>query len=288
MTPVQRRQLNAAMQQDEPEQGSNTQSNSQSENGTDLSSEDQELASILRNRFDDPSTNETVTRTINVPGVGEVHKSTLISLLNSSNGQLSKDRLKRVQSLQLEKEKKQDNDVDVETKKEVGLFSDVAVSVKYRNGGIVYEIGRVERMRKPGNRGFVEYKRPISLEDQNCANVLLYMSMYTMENGKYVYVATSKKEVPASAAIIGVKMQYDATKRTYSLDDSDAEELKSFIEDHNNNRKSAPKKRKTLRDQQMPDEGRRVASIVPNNDNTQEVGVRRSDRARRHVTYESY
>ncbi len=102
--------------------------------------------------------NEKSKLTLLVPQVGEVHKSTIVSLLNSNPTKISKDRLKRVRMCS--KYEKETNSTIASN--EIGLFDDVAIFTKDETPS--YKIVRVIRMRNRA-RAITEYIRPISLND---------------------------------------------------------------------------------------------------------------------------
>ena len=102
MAPDQQRVLLGAMRDDDRDK---TMSNTVMNHDGVTEPQDQEIASLLRHHLDEDhegemsSVSQKTTRTISVPDAGDIHKSTLVSLFNSSSdGQLSKDRLKRVQA----------------------------------------------------------------------------------------------------------------------------------------------------------------------------------------------
>lgn len=74
--------------------------------------------------------------------------------------------------------------VTVETKSEIGLFSDIAVLVQDKSKPPTYRIARVTRMRKDGaSRGKVEYTKPIPLnENHKYGYVELTVNMYKSVN----------------------------------------------------------------------------------------------------------
>ena len=73
------------------------------------------------------------------------------------------------------------------------------------------------------------------------------------------------------------------------MDDTDAEELECFITEQKKQTLPPPIKRKTTKAQCVPDEGRRVTSVVPNNtEDSSGSGARQSDRTRCKVSYETY
>lgn len=75
---------------------------------------------------------------VNVPEVGEIHKSTIFTMLNNSLGGLSKDRLRRVRSKHVGLHVSQ----SVSIANEVGLFDDVAVHTKVDRAHEI-RVGRV-------------------------------------------------------------------------------------------------------------------------------------------------
>ena len=102
----------------------------------------------------------TVKLTVNVPGVGYVHKSTLVSLLNSSPTGVSCDWLKPVK---MGSKYLQEPDINI-VSNEIGLFDDIALYFKDKNKPPEYKIARMIRMRNQG-RATIQYRRPVSLDD---------------------------------------------------------------------------------------------------------------------------
>lgn len=84
-------------------------------------------------------------------------------------------------------------DEQVEIRKMVGLFSDVAVLIKTSGQNSAWQLGRIQRMRK----GTLDYTKPVIVDDVEHQNIDIIMLMYESfdEDGKTLYkYSTSKKE----------------------------------------------------------------------------------------------
>ena len=142
---------------------------------------------------DNRNEGKKVSATIQVPDVGPVHKATFFSLLNSNpNGELSKDRLKRVRA------RSTTQTGSVITSNEIGIHDDVAVYIKDAGQPGRFSLGRIQRMRNK-EKGTVEYTKPISLANQEkYPKLQLLMSMYqtsSITDGEvFVYKATDARE----------------------------------------------------------------------------------------------
>ena len=117
----------------------------------------------------------------------EVYKASVVVLLNDKPGErLSTGRLKQVKS----------GSSDIghvemlpdQTRRDVLLHSDVA----YLEGK-TYQVGRVQRMIKPANRGKIEYRRPINLDEESNSNIILHIVSYKFNNSEYMFSPGSIK-----------------------------------------------------------------------------------------------
>ncbi len=90
--------------------------------------------------------------------VGEVHKSTVLGMLNASHQGLSNDRPKRVRSKHISVSVAS----LVNVSNEIGLFDDVAVSVRQGKKKAV-QLARVVRMRNKAKK-FIKFKKTVSLD----------------------------------------------------------------------------------------------------------------------------
>eukprot|EP00112_Aurelia_sp_Birch-Aquarium-sp1_P019012 Seg4620.1 transcript_id=Seg4620.1/GoldUCD/mRNA.D3Y31 product="hypothetical protein" protein_id=Seg4620.1/GoldUCD/D3Y31 len=106
------------------------------------------------------TSDENISATMKIPGVGVRYKSTVIAELNE-NEKLSLDRLKRVRAPVRKGKGTATNEVDEEL---ACLFDDWAIKSSKESCG--YVIGHIVRIRRKGKkRGYVEYTRPISTEE---------------------------------------------------------------------------------------------------------------------------
>ena len=133
-----------------------------------------------------------VALTVKVPT--EVHKSTIISVLNISPGGISTDRLKRVKrKIPLDlggKEKEIRND-------EVGLFDNVAIHVKEASSSSYSKIGRILRMRNR-NKSIVEFRKLVSLGNtEKYPNLYILVNLYVKDDAnEYSYNYSYKNKQP--------------------------------------------------------------------------------------------
>lgn len=225
---------------------------------------------------------------------GPVHKSTLVALLNASPTEaLSKDRLRRVRNQQnLSTETTTDGAIaqhdTINYRTEFGLYSDVAIFIKDRGSPPTFKLGRIHRMLKPGNvRGKLEFKRPISLNDEQHQNVELTLTMYAKQcdqRGVFKYLPGNTRDFTVYSVIMGVKLSIQDNE-CYTLDEQDCQELEAFLQSQaaptRINRNTETHNR---REQDIADDGRRVTIVEPTDllsDN------RRSRRRRRHIDFEN-
>ena len=162
-----------------------------------------------------------VALTVKVPNIGEVHKSTIFSMLNISPGGISTDRLKRVKSkipLDLgQKEKEIRNN-------EVSLFDDVAIHVKEASSSSYFKIGRILRMRNR-NKSIVQFRKPVSLGNtEKYPNLYILVNLYVKDNAtEYSYndKSSSHEEFSFNSIIMKVTLElHDSGKFTLSTNDT--------------------------------------------------------------------
>ena len=104
---------------------------------------------------------ERTVPTVRVPGIGPVHKATLVAQLNRDPN-VSAERLRRVRSAHGTKKVGLEEDMD--TTPTVGLYDDLAILIRGKNPSFL--IARVVRIRNkvPSGR-LIEYKQPIFVTD---------------------------------------------------------------------------------------------------------------------------
>ena len=66
----------------------------------------------------------------------------------------------------------------VETRSDVGMFSDVVVLVRERGGPARFRFGRIARTRRGGKRGKVEYTRPVPVHSSEYGVLEIILNMY--------------------------------------------------------------------------------------------------------------
>lgn len=155
---------------------------------------------------------------INVPGHGQVYKSTLISMLNSG-GELSKDRLKRVQAPTVLTPVTDAIDND-----EIALFADILV--KYRND---YSFGRILRMYVTEPRK-TEYVRPFHINQEQNPSLKLLVKLYnSATEGDRIYSYSGIEIEVSCRSVTGrVRMDYNSEDSLYYVDETTSETLKSL------------------------------------------------------------
>ena len=231
---------------------------------------------------------------------GPVHKSTLTSLLNSTSAEkLSKDRLRRVRSKATTLQDCEP-DLTVDYRKEIGLFHDVAIFIKDRGVPTTYLLGRVQHMtKKSENRGKIEYRRPINLDDPQHQGVEIYVTVYQEAGEVFRYCPGNTKLFMAYSVIMGVQLTVQDDD-SFVLSATDKQELNCFID---SNRKSSKRRAGTKatsnvqtandsttvfppsKDLQVGDDGRVVVLVEPV---SSEDGQRRSQRKRKAVVFDDY
>lgn len=176
---------------------------------------------------------QNVSNTLNVPGFGAVHKTTLVARLNSCpDGDLSWDRHLRVRygKHSHAAECVSDN----EAQDHVGLFDDVALYVKDKNKSPEWRLGRVIRMRNK-TRSTMDYLKPVNIHDKKYSNLYLMVNLYTKEEDMFCYNANSPAiEYSLANVIMKVTLTFNKSDGSYSLDQRDRAQLSEFLENARN------------------------------------------------------
>lgn len=149
--------------------------------------EDEEVGDIhqivnpLLDSFNTNKEAEERSATLLIPGIGRRYKSTIIAELRN-NPELSTDRLRRVRGAgtSSESEKTGDND-SMDSGDSVALLDDCAFYDPTCAGKFI--LGRVQRMRKKGKNGFIEYVCPVDLGNKP-ADVEVIVSKYCRTSGE--------------------------------------------------------------------------------------------------------
>ena len=226
-----------------------------------------------------------VAHTLNVPGYGAVHKSTIVAKLNSCpNGNLTWDRTLRVRYGKVSSE----NISNIESYNQVGLFDDVALYIKDQRSPPEWKLGRVIRMRNK-ERTTVEYIHPVNIQDTRKYPKLYFMvNMYSKNDNTFAYHSNSQPaEFNVSSVIMKVSLTFkDEAGGTYSLDDGDRQKLEDFKASVSATRPIRRNQRNLEISQQetaVSGEGRVVVEVLP----TPHVpgGPRTSSRKRRQRIY---
>ena len=228
----------------------------------------------------DPVADVQVENTLQLPGFGAVHKSTLVAKLNSCpNGNLTWDRSIRVR---YGKSQQKGKPVDTETNEQVGLFDDVAVYAKERGKPAKWKLGRVIRMRNK-EKSSMEYRHPVNVHDTSKYPKLYFLiNLYDEKDCKYRYL---KGEEPVEYSLTNVIMKVtltldDLTLDLYSLDEHDRKRLDQFM--LNTTSTHQKESRKTTRrkndETAVSGEGLVVLELEPA---SQKEGIRTSQRKRK-------
>eukprot|EP00112_Aurelia_sp_Birch-Aquarium-sp1_P000648 Seg1061.2 transcript_id=Seg1061.2/GoldUCD/mRNA.D3Y31 product="hypothetical protein" protein_id=Seg1061.2/GoldUCD/D3Y31 len=220
--------------------------------------------------------------TVHVPDVGEIHKSTVFTMLNSSPEGLSKDRLRRVKS----KHVNVSSASSVNLANEVGLFDDFAVCLNKQK---TLKLGRIMRMRNK-TRNVVEFKKPVSLNAKSTyPNLQLTINFYYQEGNEYTYdvFKTISDTVGFNSIVMKAKLTLREAGR-FSLDPIDLLSLEDF-------RKNMLKKKNTQKESRrqvataqsaISAEGR-VVLVTRGAESDNSDDRRHSQRARRIVLHEA-
>ena len=247
-----------------------------------------EIATELRHQLETGDEKSKHCPTVTVPNTNQqIHKSTLISMLNSNGGEkLSKDRLRRVQSAKTQQTQDCQNEIASNHRKEIGLYHDIAFTVRQANE-ISYKLGRVQRIIKQG-RCKVEYKRPIDLDETKNDNINLHVILYEENANVYTYAVGQWKVLQVKDVIMGVELNYDEDGDKFSMDVEDRKELHNFIQVENNKRIHQKKKRgersQAVSANNVGIDGRVVVDVEPIQNTS---GNRRSDRRRKAIVHDS-
>lgn len=192
-----------------------------------------------------------------VPGVSVRYKSTAIAELRN-NPHLSLDRWRRIRDACAASRQSCNLKTDDQSNDALCLFDDCAIHIPAEQNQII--LGRVQRMRKKGRRGYVEYVQPVSLEDRP-ANVEILYSQYKKQGDLYCHTEESIP-APLSSVICGVKIQIQSDNELFLLPQSDLNIISDFL---NALRKPAnPRCARNIQPQQrdIKDDGRRVDPVL--------------------------
>ena len=229
--------------------------------------------------------------TIKVSGAGEIHKSTVCSLINANPEGVSKDRLKRVKS-KVTAVSTHKGSAALNNSNDLCLFDDIAFFMKDKGQPPCYGIAHVIRMRNK-SKSTVEYKKPVSLLNRKrFAGLHLLTHPYEEDGEQYVYISNKTTDVLFGKVIMKVKLTVQ-DNGNFALDSGDRKSLKEFITNISgrNTRKMLKNTACIYRKQLLSNsnsEGRvviPVESAVTVNGNETE-GVRKSKRKRKAIIYE--
>ena len=219
--------------------------------------------------------------TLNVPGTGEVHKSTIFALLNSDPKGLSTDRLRRVRS----KVAIQAGCRELESE-ELSLFDDVGLYIKDKDRPPTFMLGRVLRMRNMG-RGTVEYKKQVSLKQQDqYPKLKILTNLYTKVGSTFIYNCEKITEFSIENVIAKVKLTINDDKG-FDLSRNDEEVLTEFIQNvtQKSKRVNSRCQNKSHSAESRAADGRAVV-LVDGNSSGDVDGRQRSRRKRKAIFFE--
>ena len=148
------------------------------------------------------------------------------------------------------------------------LFDDYAFS----QGGKL-SFGQVQRMRiKGSNRGYVDYRLPISFEEANSKNLLVTLQIYASQpdNPRILLHDASLNEIKAQCIIAQVNLSFDGDNQIYHIPESEFENCKVVQQGKNTSTN-------LRRDQSAPFDGT-VRMVTDPEENLS--GLRRSSRKR--------
>ena len=204
------------------------------------------------------TTNTRKTKpTILVPGVGERYKSTVVAELRN-NPSLSTDRLRRVRNASVNA--KDACGISESQLNSVSLFDDCAF-IERKNSGDTFVLGRVQRMRKKGKRGFVEYIKPVSLDDRP-KDVEVIFSKYKLAQERYFDHTEEMDKKPLSSVICKVSLSLNCAKDMYELCKDDDETIQNFVRSLQRARPQPATASNQVTNSNMDDDGRRVESVM--------------------------
>ena len=221
-----------------------------------------------------------VANTLEVPGYGAVHKSTLVAKLNSCpNGNLNWDRSMRVRYGK--GAQKTTWDAGRESPDYVGLYDDIALCVREKGKPAQWKLGRVIRMRNR-DRSTVEYLRPVNIHDtRKYPKLCFVVNLYSKSNNTFDYPTnTQPVEFNLSNVIMKVTLSFDGTSDRYTLDEHDKARLDEFIVNTSSSHRKHTTTIRTKRTQETRlDEGVVVVDVEPQPNTSN--GTRTSMRKRR-------
>ena len=213
---------------------------------------------------------------------GRVHKSTLVSTLNSGT-KPSSDRLKRVRARQC----RGGGQIDIPEHSSLRLYGEVVYGKN--------NIGRILKMTNSQGKSKLNYVKPITFDDHTAAaypRLVLTIEPYICNDYERQIYSRSMTPKCVDVSVVSVKfpcsLVYQTELRTYSAD----EHLKTCLKELSQARKSSASTSTCIRTEKSTDnsvipstsyehaDGRVVTEVEP-------VPGARSQRRRRVITYDS-
>ena len=166
-----------------------------------------------------------------------------------------------------ERDTASDNDSS-EISNSVALFDDCAFYDPTCSGKSI--LGRVQRMRKKGNKGYVEYVHPVDLNNSP-ADVEIIVSKYCTSSEGHSRLYNHQETVvslPLKSLICKINLQVRNDERgndIYELAENDAQTIRKFLMNVDVQQRTSvtPRQRSDrTADLDMEDEGRRVDTVA--------------------------
>lgn len=205
-------------------------------------------------------------------------------LLNESPN-LSHDRLVRVR----QRANQGSQQAPSSTLQGICLYDDYAVYEKESNQFIV---GKLQRMRKKGNRGYIEYRQPLKFDDPDLKNIETVFQVYsTLEDEQYKYSLDEKSPLHVCKAcdvLCCLDLTYSSDDNSFTVPPEAVQSVTRSIESRCSQQRStsrAPRSR--ARDESMAFDGRITRAVEPGTSATSSsnIELRRSTRRRTQVEH---
>ena len=207
--------------------------------------------------------------TLLVPGVGRHYKSTIIAELRN-NPELSTDRLRRVRGAGTSSEIDNDS-TQADNSDSVGLFDDCAFYDPTCTSKFI--LGRIQRMRKKGKKGFVEYVRPVDLGNKPADVEVIVSKYHCISEEENSHLQYNHQEtvvsMPLSSIICKVHLEINEDEGRdddiYELSEKDSSIVTEFLKRvEMPQRSSVPPRSRNARSEavDLEDEGRRVDTVT--------------------------
>lgn len=213
-----------------------------------------------------------ISPTVQVPGHGLMYKSTLTSLLNE-NPTLSHDRLVCV------RQRATQGAQQAPPATSISLYDDYAV---YEKDTSQFIVGKLQRMRKKGNRGYIEYRQPLRFDDTELKNIETIFQVYSTlqdEQFKYTLDETSALHIcKASDVLCCLDLTYCSDDNLFTIAPEAVQLVTRSLQSRCSQSSRAPISR--ARDESIAFDGRITRVVEPGGSATSNANLRRSTRRR--------